>query len=154
MLKALRDWVLDIDEDDASDASDRAQVERHEDAMVSKEEARLSVRHDFCGHRVVIRSRRSLAMFHLKDLSCIGVSGLTDLPVPVGAMVFVTLKKGRFHAAEVRWVRNAMVGLRFLRPLDPDMVEKIHAAHVARKASARYEHQWELSGLTPNAFPT
>lgn len=152
MLKALRDWVLDND-DDAPEPSERGPSERREAEAMSKEEARLSVRHDFCGHRIVIRSRRTLSMLHLKDLSCRGACGLTDMPIAVGAMVFVTLRKGRFHAAEVRWVRNVMIGLRFYRPLDPDMVEKIHAAHVARKASARHDHQWELSGLTPSAYP-
>jgi hypothetical protein len=153
VLKALRDWVLDISEDDAPDESDRAPDGHRQAEAESKEESRLSARHDFCGHRVVIRSRRTLALFHLKDLSCLGASGLTDLPVPVGAMVFVTLKKGRFHAAEVRWVRNVMVGLRFYRPLDPEMVERVHAAHVARKAAAIHAHQWELSGLAPGAPP-
>ena len=54
------------------------------------------------------------------------------MPIAVGAMVFITLRKGRFHAAEVRWAKNVMIGLRFSRPRVPDMVEKIHAALLAR----------------------
>ena len=147
MLKALRDWVLDQDEDVISGVGGHAPSERREDEEVSQEDPRLSVRHDFCGHRGVIRSRRTMAFIHMKDLSCRGACGLTDLPIPVGAMVFLTLQKGRWHAAEVRWVRNVMVGLRFYRTLDPDMVEKIHADHVARKAAEVHDHQWGLAGI-------
>jgi len=146
VLKALRDWVLDQDEDVVSGVGDPAS-ERGEDEVVSYEEARLSVRHDFCGHRGVIRSRRTMAFIHMKDLSCRGACGLTDLPVAVGAMVFLTLQKGRWHAAEVRWVRNVMVGLRFYRPLDPEMVAKIHAAHLVRKSAEVHDHQWGLAGI-------
>ena len=153
MLKALRDWVLDVDEENAAENSERLPVERREAEMVTKEEARLSIRHDFTGHRVVIRRGRALSMLHLKDLSCRGACGLTDMPIAVGAMIFITLRKGRFHAAEVRWVKNVMIGLRFYRTLDPDMVEKLHAAHLARKAAERHDYQWELSGLTPANYP-
>jgi hypothetical protein len=135
VLKAIRDWVRDEEpKDEPVEAETIPAAEEDEAHALSAKERRLSVRHDFIGHRIVIRSRRTLALLHLKDLSCHGACGITDLPVAVGAMVFLTLKKGRFHAAEVRWVRNVMVGLRFYRPLDPDMVERIHAAHVARKA--------------------
>jgi hypothetical protein len=154
VLKAIRDWVRDEDpqdptiEDEASSPGEEGGVE-----SLSPRERRLSTRRDFTGHRIVIRSRRTMALLHLKDLSCHGACGITDLPIAVGAMVFLTLKKGRFHAAEVLWVRNVMAGFRFYRPLDPDTVEKIHAAHLARKASARHDHQWELSGVTPAAYP-
>jgi hypothetical protein len=153
VLKALRDWVLDVEEDGAAEPSERGPAARRESETVTKEDARLSVRHDFCGHRIVIRRGRALSMLHLKDLSCRGACGLTDMPIAVGAMVFLSLRKGRFHAAEVRWVKNVMIGLRFYRPLDPDMVEKLHAAHLARKAAERHDHQWELSGLTPANYP-
>jgi hypothetical protein len=150
VLKALRDWVLDQDEDAVFAGCEHAPSERREQEALSQEEARLSVRHDLSGHRGVIRSRRTMAFIHMKDLSCRGACGLTDLPIAVGAMVFLTLQKGRWHAAEVRWVRNVMVGLRFYRPLDPEMVEKIHAGHVARKAAEVHDHQWGLTGISPH----
>ena len=137
MLKALREWVLDQEPGEAAKSSSRVPADRDQDVVLSEEDRRLSFRHDFCGHRVVIRDRRSLALLHLKDLSCMGASGITDLPVAVGEIVFLTLKKPRFHAAEVRRVKNAMIELRFFRFLDPQMVEKIHAAHLARKAAGR-----------------
>jgi hypothetical protein len=147
VLKALRHWVLD--DDDSGEAPDPsvAPAERRDSEMLSPHDQRLSVRHDMCGHRGVIRSRRTMAFIHLKDLSCLGACGITDLPVAVGAMVFLTLQKGRWHAAEVRWVRNVMVGLRFYRPLDPDGVEKFHANHLSSKAAAALDHQWKLAGL-------
>lgn len=137
MLKSLRSWLDEGDKgatpaprpDEAAGPSD--------EALLSQVDQRLSFRHDFCGHRVIIRDRRSAAFLHLKDMSCLGCTGLTDLPVAVGEIVFITLQKPRFHAAQVRWVKSAKMELRFMRFLDPDLVEKIHRAHMARKASGR-----------------
>jgi hypothetical protein len=136
VLKSLRNWFED-EETESKAAPGADSAEPSDDALLSKVDQRLSFRHDFCGHRVIIRDRRSAAFLHLKDLSCLGCTGLTDLPVAVGEIVFITLQKPRFHAAQVRWVKNAKIDLRFMRFLDPDLVEKVHRAHVARKASGR-----------------
>lgn len=151
MLKALRHWVLEEEESASPEASASAADRREIDAL-SPEEKQLSNLYDMCGYRGVIRSRRTMAFIHLKDLSCFSACGITDLPVAVGAMVFLTLKKGRWHAAEVRWVRNVMIGMRFYRPLDPELVEKVHSAHVASKASAERD-EWALHGITPADYP-
>ena len=147
VLKALRHWVLEDDDSGKTPDPSAAPAERGEGEAISPEDQRLSRRHDMCGARGVIRSRRTMAFIHLKDLSCLGASGITALPVAVGAMVFLTVQKGRWHAAEVLWVKNVMMGLRFYRPLDPDLVEKVHANHLSSKAAKELDQQWKLAGL-------
>lgn len=127
MLKALKNWL----NDDGGEAAAAAAAE------AADRERRLDKRHDFRGHNIGIRDRRTPSVLHLKDMSCKGACGIIDMPIAAGAMVFLEIRKKRFTAAEVRWVRNALIGLRFYRPLDPDLVEKVHAAHVARLARKR-----------------
>jgi hypothetical protein len=95
---------------------------------------RAEGREDFCGHKVIVRQRRSLGILHLKDVSSRGVCGLTDMPLAVGSMVFLGLGKPHFRAAEVLWTRRLTVGLQWFRPLKPELLEKLHAAHVAARA--------------------
>lgn len=123
MFKALRNWLEEAEPE--SDAAAEADLER-----------RLDMRYDFSGHHIRVRDRRAHSLIHLKDMSCKGASGITELPVAVGSIVFLEVKSKRFFAADVRWVRNALIGLRFIRPLQPDMVEKAHEAHKARLAKA------------------
>jgi len=126
VLKVFRNWLNDADDDCGAAPADGK----------TDDERRLDTRHDFSGHHVGIRDRRIQSVIHLKDLSCKGACGITDMPIAPGGMVFLEIKKKRFHAAEVRWVRNSLIGLRFYRPMQPEMVEKAHAAHKARQAAA------------------
>ena len=125
MFRALRRWVNDEGPEEAALAKSREDEER-----------RLDERHQFAGHRVVIRDRRLQSFIGLKDLSCRGACGISEMPLSPGAIVFLEIRKKRYHAAEVRWVRNALIGLEFVRPLQPDMVEKFHAAFVAKRSAA------------------
>lgn len=125
----LRDWanelrsVVGFGPDDAAPLADR----RH------------GGRCDFIGRDIPIRSRRIQAVLHLKDISCNGAAGISDTPFAIGATVFVQLKKPRFHAAEVRWVRNFMIGLQFYRPLESELVERLHSAHLAGRNDRAHE---------------
>lgn len=101
------------------------------------DERRLDIRYDLSGQRFDITDRQIKSVLHVKDLSCRGACGLTDLPVARGSIVFLRLKDRRFHTAEVRWVRNALIGLEFFRPLDPDFVEKLHASIMKSKPGGR-----------------
>ena len=123
MFKALRSWIND-------EGPTEAELEK---ARAEEQERRLDMRYDFAGKKVGIRDRRVQSVIGLKDLSCKGACGISEMPLSVGSLVFLEIKKNRFHAAEVRWVRNALIGIRFYRPLEPDMVEKFHASHVAQK---------------------
>ncbi|MDQ8757523.1 hypothetical protein RCO27_14930 [Sphingosinicella sp. LHD-64] len=113
--------IIGGDADDDDDARDR----------------RRESRHDFCGHKVIIRQRRTLGILHLKNVSSRGACGITDMPVAVGSMVFLELKKPHFYAAEVLWVRSLTIGLQLVRPVKSEMLEKLHATHL----SAREERE-------------
>ena len=93
-------------------------------------ERRSEGRHDFSRARLPISSRRTHSPFHLKDMSRMGACGISDMPLAVGAVIFIRLAKGSFQAAEVRWVRNAQVGLRFVRPLRPDVFDRLRRARL------------------------
>jgi hypothetical protein len=89
-------------------------------------ERRREPRRDVLGHKVIVRQRKALGILHLKNLSSKGGCGLTDMPLAVGSLVFLELRKPHFWAAEVRWARSLTVGLEFFRPVRPEMFEKLH----------------------------
>jgi hypothetical protein len=128
VFKALRSWIND--EPDASSESEIAKA-------AADAERRLDTRHNFAGYRVGIRDRRVQSFIGLKDMSCRGACGISEMPLSVGSIIFIEIRKKRFHAAQVRWVRNALVGLQFFRPLQPEMVEKFHAGCMAKKPKSR-----------------
>ena len=112
----LREWANDIrsavglgPEDEAEDCDRRRESRR----MVS-------------GHRIIVRQRKALGIMHLKNLSSKGGCGLTDMPIAVGSLVFVELRKPHYFAAQVRWARNLSIGLEFYRPLRVEMFKRLH----------------------------
>lgn len=130
----LRDWARALYADDDADAED----------ATGERERRLDIRYEFVGEKIPMRNRKVQAVLHLKDLSCKGAAGISDTPFAVGSILFLQFKKPHFHAAEVRWVRSMMIGLRFFRPLDPHFVERLHAAHLVALDSRRHVEQLQL----------
>jgi len=84
---------------------------------------RIEPRYDCCGLKIIIRERRALGILHLRNLSTWGASGITDMPLPVGSVVFLELKKHRFFGARVKWVNRMTLGLQLCRPMTPEMLE-------------------------------
>jgi hypothetical protein len=89
-------------------------------------ERRREPRRDVCGHKVIVRHRKAFGIMHLKNLSSKGGCGFTDMPLAVGSLVFLELRKPHFWAAEVRWARSLSIGLEFFRPVRPEMFEQLH----------------------------
>lgn len=87
-----------------------------------KVERRIEPRHDCCGLKIVIRERRSLGILHLRNLSTWGASGITDMPLPVGSLVFLELTKSHYYRAHVKWVNRLTVGLQLCRPMKPEIL--------------------------------
>jgi hypothetical protein len=112
----LRDWANDI----------RSAVGLGPDEASRAVERRREGRRDVRGHKVIVRQRKALGIIHLKNLSSKGGCGLTDMPLAVGSLVFLELRKPHFFAAEVRWARSLSIGLEFFRPVRPEMFEKLH----------------------------
>ena len=111
----LLDWANEI----------RAAVGLGPDEASRVGERRCEPRRDVSGRKVIVRQRKALGIMHLKNLSSKGGCGLTDMPLAVGSLVFLELKKPHFWAAEVRWTRSLTVGLEFFRPVRPEMFEKL-----------------------------
>lgn len=101
------------------------------------EERRTERRHDIGRTILPIRDRRTHSTFHIKDMSCRGASGISDIPLAIGSIIFLQLRKGRYHAAEVRWVRNALTGLRFFKPLDGETLHRLLRRPAAAAGGAR-----------------
>jgi len=93
-------------------------------------ERRREPRQSASGHKVILKQRKALGLLHLKNISGNGGCGITDMPLEVGSLVFVELRKPHFFAAEVRWARSLSIGLEFFRPVRPEMIEKLHSAPV------------------------
>lgn len=88
-------------------------------------ERRAESRHNFCGHKLIMRQRRSLGILHLRDMSRMGACGITDMPLAVGSIIFLELKKGHFYAAEVKWTRNLTAGFQLFRPIRAETMTKL-----------------------------
>jgi hypothetical protein len=117
----LLDWANDI----------RSAVGLGADQDMEVVERRREPRRDVVGRKVIVRQRKALGIMHLKNLSTKGGCGLTDMPLAVGSLVFLELRKPHFWAAEVRWARSLSIGLEFFRPVRPEMFEKLHGAPAA-----------------------
>lgn len=96
-------------------------------------ERRKEARSDFLGRKIVIRQRRAAGIMHLRNLSRCGACGLTDMPLEIGSLVFIELRRPHFQAAEVVWASNLRIGLALVKPLKPELLERLHADHAARK---------------------
>jgi hypothetical protein len=112
----LLDWANDI----------RAAVGLGPNEDSRAGERRREARRDVSGHKVIVRQRKALGIMHLKNLSSRGGCGFTDMPLAVGSLVFLELRKPHFFAAEVRWARSLSIGLEFFRPVRAEMFEKLH----------------------------
>lgn len=102
-----------------------------DDCSTRPSERRKEVRRDFLGRKIVIRQRRTNGIMHLRNLSRGGVCGITDMPLAIGSLVFLELKRPHFYAAEVVWASNLRIGLALARPLKPGLLERLHADHLA-----------------------
>jgi hypothetical protein len=107
-----------------------------DDCSTRPTDRRKEPRRDFLGRKIVIRQRRANGIMHLRNVSRGGVCGITDMPLAIGSLVFIELKRPHFYAAEVVWASNLRIGLALSRPLKPGLLERLHADHLAGKKVA------------------
>lgn len=103
-----------------TDADDDLPVEGHP-------ERRQWPRFPIWNRELVVRSGQSRSVLRLKDISCGGACGITDLALAPGAILFLELPGGRIHAGRVRWVRNTNIGIKFVSALEFRFVLKLFA---------------------------
>jgi hypothetical protein len=99
-------------------------------------ERRKEGRRDFLGRKVIVRQYRTLGIMHLRNVSRGGICGITDMPLAIGSIVFVELNRPHFYAAEVVWATNLRIGLSLYKPLKPDLLDRLHVDHQAKKKMA------------------
>jgi hypothetical protein len=99
-------------------------------------ERRKENRRDFLGRKVIVRQYRALGIMHLRNVSRGGICGITDMPLAIGSIVFVELNRPHFYAAEVVWATNLRIGLALYKPLKPEMLDRLHDDHLAKKKVA------------------
>lgn len=106
------------------------------DSTAPAVDRRKEGRRDFLGRKVIVRQYRTLGIMHLRNVSRGGICGITDMPLAIGSIVFVELNRPHFYAAEVVWATNLRIGLSLYKPLKPDMLERLHVDHLAKKKTA------------------
>jgi hypothetical protein len=121
-LSGLAQGLLNVFGEEAEDASP---VERRKEG-----------RRDFLGRKVILRQYRTLGIIHLRNLSRGGACGITDMPIKVGSLVFIELNRPHFYAAEVVWASSLRIGLSMVKPLKPELLERLHADHVGGKKTS------------------
>ena len=99
-----------------------------------RKERRSEPRHDCCGLKIIIRERRTLGILHLRNLSTWGGSGITDMPLPVGSLVFLELTKSHYYRAHVKWVNRMTIGVQLNRPMRPEILAGLLSRAKNRKA--------------------
>ena len=123
----LLDWANEI----------RTAVGLGPDDNARARDRRGESRHKISGHKIVVRQRKAIGILHLKNLSSKGGCGITDMPLAVGSLVFVELRRPHYFAAEVRWARSLSVGLEFFRPVRAEMFARLHAPPVPAEAEPK-----------------
>jgi len=123
----LLDWANDI----------RTAVGLGPDDDARAAERRRESRHQISGHKIIVRQRKALGILHLKNLSSKGGCGITDMPLAIGSLVFVELRKPHYFAAEVRWARSLSVGLEFFRPVRAEMFARLHGPPTETEAAPK-----------------
>jgi hypothetical protein len=103
---------------------------------VPDDERRSEPRYDCRGLKLIIRQRRALGIIHLQNLSINGAHGLTDMPLAIGAIVFLELKRARFYAATVTWTERLGIGVQFNRPLRPELMQRLLKEAAKRQQAA------------------
>ena len=94
------------------------------DGDSSRDERREEPRSHYLGNKIIIRQRKALGIMHLRNISRTGASGITDMPLAIGSLVFLELKRPHFYAAEVVWTNNLRIGLALAKPLKPELLER------------------------------
>ena len=95
-------------------------------------EDRGSTRFDFAGAEVFIfRPDDQCFRLRLRNVSCTGLSGLTDAPLSVGELVLVQFEETLMPAAHVTWTRNSSVGLEMVNPLPIARMQSLNDRHAA-----------------------
>ena len=94
---------------------------------------RRAERHDLTGAEIKLLCDGLQFTVRLKDLSCTGICGLTDAPLAPRQVVALMLDKWEPVQAQIRWIRNALIGASFLEPIAPELVTRIKRSQASKR---------------------
>lgn len=120
MLSFLKNVIHSILDEELVDPLERA-------STVNGENRRQEFRFSLVGVDITVRAGGTVSTMQLRDLSCTGLAGITDLAVPIDGTILIMLPSGKYLPAKVRWFRNTTMGVKFVRPLDLETVLRLHA---------------------------
>jgi hypothetical protein len=109
---------------EGSDPEEENEAESSEDDWADR---RLFVRFAFDGAEFPLQIGKLRSTLRLRDLSCGGASAFCEAPLDTGDIVQLELDKSHVASAQVLWVRQMKIGLKFVNALDPMVVRKVHA---------------------------
>ena len=96
-------------------------------------ENRRAERHDLTGAQMKLLVEGINYTVHLKDLSATGLCGLTDAPLAPGQIVCLLIEKSDPVAAEIKWIRKALIGAAFTQPLPDALVSRLKRNHSSKR---------------------
>lgn len=95
---------------------------------------RAAERHNLTGAQIKLHFDGAPFTLHLKDLSSAGVCGLTDAPLVPGQKICLVLDKWEPVAAEVKWIRKALIGVAFAEALPAEQVKRLKRVHLTKRS--------------------
>ncbi len=86
---------------------------------------RKAKRHDATGSRMNLLVDANLYILHLKDVSALGVCGLTDAPLAPDQNVILFLTDDQPVPVQIRWIRRTLIGASFFERLSDDTLQRV-----------------------------
>jgi hypothetical protein len=90
---------------------------------------RRAKRHDLTGARINLLVDSNLYILHLKDLSALGLCGLTDAPLAPEQTVIAHLAEYDQVPIQIRWIRRTLIGASFFERLPDERLERVLRIH-------------------------
>lgn len=86
---------------------------------------RKAKRHDAAGSRMNLLVDANLYVLHLKDISALGLCGLTDAPLAPDQTVIVFLTDDQPVPVQIRWIRRTLIGASFFERLSDETMQRL-----------------------------
>jgi hypothetical protein len=90
---------------------------------------RRAKRHDLTGAKINLLVESNLYILHLKDMSALGLCGMTDAPLAPEQTVIAHLAEYEQVPLQIRWIRRTLIGASFFERLSDERMEHLLRIH-------------------------
>jgi hypothetical protein len=104
-----------------------------EDPIAASIKDRKAKRHDLTGAKIKLLVDSNLYILHLKDLSALGLCGMTDAPLAPEQTVIAHLAEYEQAPLQIRWIRRTLIGASFFERLSDERMERLLRIHGRRR---------------------